>query len=55
MEEFALVIGLNCKPLNKSDTDNMDGDDCARLYEELMDGFERFTTSKLEQLFMNST
>ena len=46
IEEFALVTGLNCKPLYKPNTDNMDGAGCARLFKELMDGLERCTTSK---------
>ena len=48
MEEFALATGLNCKPLYKPNIDNVDGNDCARLYKELMDGLERCTTFKLE-------
>ena len=31
MEEFAQVTGLNCKPLYKPNTNNMDGDGCASL------------------------
>lgn len=48
MEESALVSGL-------TNTYNIDGNGSTRLYKELMDGLKRCTTSKLEDLFMNST
>lgn len=51
MEVFALVIDLNCKPLYKPNTDNMDSDGYVRLYKELIDSLERCTTFKSKDLF----
>ena len=48
MEEFSLVTSLNCKPLYKPNTDNVDGDDYPKLYEELINCLERRTTFELE-------
>lgn len=51
---FVLVTDLNCKPLYKPNTDNMDSDGYVRLYKVLIDSLERCTTFKSKDLFMNS-